>query len=81
MQGNLIVTNAFTSKIWIEHSSNDAICKKCAYLFLNCIFANYVAIPYSSNHENKLLSSEQSQMYRRDKQTKQIADKSEAINL
>ena len=32
-QVNLIVTNAFTSKIWIEHSLNDAICKKCAYLF------------------------------------------------
>ena len=49
LQGNLIVTNAFTSKIWIEQSLNDAICQKCAYLFLNCIFANYVATPYATS--------------------------------
>ena len=54
LQGNLIVTNAFTSKIWIGPVLNDAICKKCGYLFLDCIFANYVATPNSLNHEKKL---------------------------
>ena len=55
LQGNLIVTNAFTSKIWIEQSLNDAICQKCAYLFLNCIFANYVATPYATSWRKKTL--------------------------